>query len=318
MRNIRCSCRFRSCLTVAILLVTGQTYAFPSTCSGGHGTPKTMIVSTDWLDRHRADENLVVLAVGKKEEYQAAHIAGSRFLDFEQIRGGSSPDKGGLILELPDEQHLTDVFAQLGVSNTSRIVLYQTKDWTTQTARVYLTLDAMGMGVSASILDGGLAAWRNEGRVISQETPAVKIGTLELCPQSDVIADLPFVRSNLHQPTTAIVDARLPEFYTGEKVPQQRRAGHIPGAANIPFSSLTDADGKFRSQEALKAMFEKAGVTTGSRVVSYCHIGQQASLLYFVARYLGYDARMFDGSWQEWSAHTELPTELSAVPAPKP
>jgi thiosulfate/3-mercaptopyruvate sulfurtransferase len=115
----------------------------------------------------------------------------------------------------------------------------------------------------------------------------------------------------LHKPNVAIVDARLAEFYTGEKIPSQRRAGHIPGAINIPFASLLDESGRFLSVEALRAKFEATGAHPGQQVVTYCHIGQQASLGYFVARYLGYDARMFDGSWQEWSAHNELPTETS-------
>jgi len=68
------------------------------------------------------------------------------------------------------------------------------------------------------------------------------------------------------------------------------RAGHIPGAANLPFTSLiNEADGKFKSTTALRELFERAGVETNNTVVSYCHIGQQASLLYFVARLLGYD-----------------------------
>jgi thiosulfate/3-mercaptopyruvate sulfurtransferase len=139
----------------------------------------------------------------------------------------------------------------------------------------------------------------------------VKRGKIEPCPQDDVIADLDYVRSNLRHPGVGIVDARLPEFYTGARIPDGQRAGHIPGAKNIAYNSLVDAQGKLLPAEALQAKFQSAGIQTGDRVVSYCHIGQQASLLYFVARYMGYDARMFDGSWQDWSRHSELPVETS-------
>ena len=99
------------------------------------------------------------------------------------------------------------------------------------------------------------------------------------------------------------------------------RAGHIPSANNIPFSSLVeDSTNKFKSVEAFRALFTGAGVRPGDSVATYCHIGQQASLLYFVARYLGYEAHLYDGSFQDWSNRKELPVEKSESqkPAAKP
>jgi len=75
---------------------------------------------------------------------------------------------------------------------------------------------------------------------------------------------------------------------------------------------MLDESGRLLSFDALRAKFEQAGAQRGQQVITYCHIGQQASLAYFAARYVGYDARMFDGSWQEWSAHSELPAETAA------
>ena len=90
------------------------------------------------------------------------------------------------------------------------------------------------------------------------------------------------------------------------------RGGHIPHAKNIPFSSLVeDSNNKFKSAIALRDLFNAADVKPNSSVATYCHIGQQASLLYFVARYLGYDAHVYDGSFEDWSKRTELPVEKS-------
>ena len=86
------------------------------------------------------------------------------------------------------------------------------------------------------------------------------------------------------------------------------RGGHIPSARNIPFSSLVeDSNNKFKSVAALRELFNAAGVKQGDSVATYCHIGQQASLLYFAARYLGYDAHLYDGSFEDWSHRPELP-----------
>jgi len=281
---------------------------------GGHGTQDSMLVNTEWLAAHVHDGNLVVLAVGKKDEYAAGHIPGSGFLDSAELRARTPPPGGEeLTLELPGAEQARDVLTKLGVRDGSRIVLYSTGDNATMTARMYLTFDAMGLGAAASMLDGGLVVWRREGRPTTKDVPVANPGNLQLCPQNDVVATLDYVRSRLGKPNTAIVDARLPEFYSGEKIPPQRRAGHIPGAINIPFASLLDESGRMLSAETLEQKFDAAGARRGEQVITYCHIGQQASLAYFVARYLGYDSRMFDGSWQEWSAHAELPAETSAA-----
>lgn len=268
-----------------------------------------MLVTTGWLADHLHDPNLVIIGVGRDEEYKTAHIPGSVFLPYHEslMMNTNSP----LTLELPPMGDLEKLFGGFGVTNASRVVLYWTKDWYAPTARVYLTLDAMGLGRNASILDGGFPAWQSESRLVSDTAASVKAGVLHACPQNDVVVDTKFVESVLHKHGTDIVDARLPEYYTGAKIPNGQRAGHIPGAVNIRFTSMVDDRGKLKSAEALRQIFVDNGVRPGDRVVAYCHIGQQASLIYFVSRYLGYDVRLYDGSWEDWSAHKDLPAELS-------
>jgi thiosulfate/3-mercaptopyruvate sulfurtransferase len=108
-----------------------------------------------------------------------------------------------------------------------------------------------------------------------------------------------------------ILDARAAKFYTGEELGRMPRGGHIPGARNIPFDSVVEDSNKFKSVETLRQLFNAAGVKKGDSVTTYCHIGQQASLLYFVARYLGYDAHLYDGSFEDWSHRAELPVVKS-------
>jgi thiosulfate/3-mercaptopyruvate sulfurtransferase len=281
--------------------------AFAATC-GGHGNGETTFVSTQWLADHLKDKNLVILAIGAgQKEFEEAHIPGSVFFEYRDTQERSA---AGLTTELPPMDVLAKNFAKYGVANDSRVVLYWLKDWWSNTARVYLTLDAMGLAPQTSVLNGGLPAWKAESRTVAAgSVPAPTPGKLTPCAQTDVIANLDFVKSNLHASGVRIVDARDPKVYSGESERSGMRAGHIEGAGNVYYNNLLDDNGKLKPVAELRKLFTDAGIKPGDRVVSYCFIGQQASALYTVARYLGYDARMYDGSMDEWTKHPELPIE---------
>jgi thiosulfate/3-mercaptopyruvate sulfurtransferase len=275
---------------------------------------ESMIVSTDWLAKHLHDDSLVLFQVGERSEYEAAHIPGAQFIQTADI---STPRGSGLVLELPPADQLKTVFEKFGVTDRSHIVIYFGKDWITPTARVYFTLDYLGLGDRTSILDGGLPAWRASGQPVTAEVKTVKPGSFTPHPNAKLVVDAAWVSANLNSPGVAILDARAAKFYTGQDAGQMPRAGHIPHARSIPFTSLVeDSSNKFRSAEALRGLFTSAGVKQGDSVTTYCHIGQQASLLYFVARYLGYDAHLYDGSFEDWSKRTDLPVEKSESTKP--
>ena len=135
------------------------------------------------------------------------------------------------------------------------------------------------------------------------------VGSLAHTMRRAPLAD--HVNGHSDKADVAIIDARDPQYYTGASTATGKRAGHIPGAGNLTFSTLAGEDGKLNSVEKLREQFSAAGVKPGDRVVSYCHIGQQATMVYFAARYLGFDARLYDGSWEDWSAHADWPAEVS-------
>src|SRR4030088_2864928 len=125
---------------------------------------ESLIVSTEWLAAHLNDESLVLLQVGDKNEYLAGHIPGAQFVTLADI---STPRGSGLTLELPPAAQLEAVFEKLGVTDKSRIVVYFGKDWVSPTTRVFFTLNYLGLGDRASILDGGLPAWRAGGNPVT-------------------------------------------------------------------------------------------------------------------------------------------------------
>ena len=140
---------------------------------------------------------------------------------------------------------------------------------------------------------------------------SVHPGSFTPHPNRSVVVDSSWIFANLKNDSVTVIDARLPEYYSGANAGSMPRAGHIPGAINIPFTSLVDDTNKLKDSAALREMFKTMAVKPGTRIVAYCHIGQQASLVYFVAKCLGYEASLYDGSFEDWSVRRDLPVVIS-------
>jgi thiosulfate/3-mercaptopyruvate sulfurtransferase len=260
------------------------------------------LVSTAWLQEHQADRGLVVVQVaGTRREYRQGHVPGARFL-WAQAYAPSTPDG---TYDLPTLEQATALFRELGLGPDSRVVLVYSGTAIQQTARALLTFEHFGLDGRVSILNGGFDAWKAERRPVSTETPEVAPGTAVAKAGGQLFADAAYVQARLDAPGATIVDARDARFYNGEGGGQPR-PGHIPGALNVPFSSLVEGT-RMRDEAALREIFTVAGVKAGSEVVTYCHIGQQASLVALAARMLGHTARVYDGSFEDWSGRDDLP-----------
>jgi thiosulfate/3-mercaptopyruvate sulfurtransferase len=263
--------------------------------------PQPVLVNGEWLSSRLRDSKVVVLHVAaNRNEYDYGHIPGARFVAHQSL----APSVGGFSTQLPSEVQLDSVLELAGVSDGSHVILYGQP---LQAARAFVTLEYAGLVGSVSILDGGLEAWREAGRAVSTEAATPPRGSFTVKLNPAVVADAPWIQTNAARPDIALLDARAPEFYLGFSAGQMPRAGHIPSAMNIPFTSLTSELTSMRDEQRLRRLFEGAGAARGDTVVTYCHVGLQASLLYFNARRLGYPAKIYDGSFEDWSRQSELP-----------
>ena len=270
------------------------------------------LVTTAWVAQHLKDPGLVILHVGPANDYSAKHIAGARLVNFNA--GWSAPRvPGSLALELPAPEELRSTLAALGVSDTSTIVVYQANKSFAPATRAVLTLNWAGLGVNTKLMDGGLDLWESEGRPTTADAPVVKPGTLAPLKILPIIASLEDVQKAQTSRAVKILDARDRAYYDGTQEggnQAARNRGHIPGALSVPYTSLYSDDGRLKTTAELQTIFKDAGVEAGDSVITYCHIGQQATSTLFAAYTLGYNVKLYDGSMDEWSLK-KLPVETT-------
>jgi thiosulfate/3-mercaptopyruvate sulfurtransferase len=274
---------------------------------------RSLIVSPAWLAAHLDDPDLVLLHVGDADAYRAKHIKGARHVALSDLSIVMQPD-GGLHLEMLPADDLRHHFEALGISNSSRIVVYFGQDWVSPATRVVFTLDAAGLGPQTVLLDGGMPAWVRDGHAVTDAAPPVRTGKLAPLTMPPIIVGATTVLSSLGKPGVVVVDARDKTFYdgtaTGSSHERKHRTGHIAGALSIPYDSVFDDQLVLRSPDELKERFAKAGVAPGDTVIGYCHIGQQATAMLFAARRLGHPVLLYDGSFEDWSLfHPAYPVE---------
>jgi len=261
-----------------------------------------MLVSADWLKTHAQDADLVVLHAGDKKDYDNGHIEGARYMP---MGGLALPQANGLQLEMLPAEELQKQIAELGISEKSRVVVYFTRGMIPDATRLIFTLEAAGLGDRVSLLDGGLPEWQRLAYPLTTAAPKVTPAKLAPLKMKSRVVDAKFVEDHLKAPGYRIIDARASMFYDGVQAGgggnDKHLTGHIPGAGSVPFTSITGADLKLKPASELEAAFKAAGVVKGDKLLVYCHVGWQGTAVVFAARSLGYDASLYDGSFQDWS-----------------
>jgi thiosulfate/3-mercaptopyruvate sulfurtransferase len=288
----------------AVSLINAQTASAPK-------LRPEMLVTTEWLAEHLHDQDLVVLCIsGSPEFYSKRHVPGARQISLSEI----AVTRDGIPNELPPVEKLQHAFAEAGVSLNARVVIYGER-YNLLAARAYFTLDYLGVAQRTSLLDGGIDKWKNEGRPLSTETPAVTPARLTVSPRAEILVDTAAMRNlaEKKQGAVTLLDARPAKEFTGEQLSEDvAKAGHIPGARSLYWMDMLASreNPVLRPEAELRRMYAEANAVPGRPLVTYCRTGMQSSFDYFVAKYLGYEPSMYDASFFEWSKK-DLPAESS-------
>src|SRR5882724_6488637 len=271
----------------------------------------SILVTAQWVKDHQTDPKLVLVQVNfLKLDYDVEHITGARYL----WPGSLAPDSPLGAMNEPDLKSAKEIMEGLGISNDSQVVIYFVRNEVSPTARIFLTLENLGLKGKVSLLDGGLEAWKKVGFETTKDVPTVKKGKFK--PASlGYIVNKDYVLKNLNSTSAVIVDARMKKFYDGEPVGNPRD-GHIAGAKNIPYQDMVDQNNFFKPVDQLQGYFTPVIDSKEKEIVTYCFIGQTASVVYLAGRILGYNMKLYDGSMQEWSRIKELPMELTEKKQP--
>lgn len=271
------------------------------------------LVSTDWLaaNLHQPDLRIVdgtyyLPMQGKdaKAEYLERHIPGAVFFDIDDISDSTS----SLPHMLPPPEKFASRVRKLGIGDGNRIVIYDGQGMMSA-ARVWWMFRIFGAR-EVAILDGGLPKWLAEGHPVEDGPVQLQERHFTARLDNTRVRGKDQMLRNLQSKREQMLDARSagrfnatdPEIWPG------RRAGHIPGAHNLPYDQLLNADKTFKTAEGLGALYRKAGIDVTKPVVTSCGSGITACVLAFGLHLIGHrDVAVYDGSWAEWGLPGDTP-----------
>jgi thiosulfate/3-mercaptopyruvate sulfurtransferase len=280
-----------------------------------HGYANDVLVSADWAMAHLDDPDVRFVEVDvDTTAYDQSHIPGA--IGWNWV----SQLSDGVRRDIATRDEFSELVSRSGIAPQTTVVLYgDNNNWFA--AWAYWQLKLYGHD-RVRLLNGGRRYWLDQNLPLSTDDPSYPATGYRL-PEADysLRAFRDDILPRLGDPELALVDVRSPAEFNGEVIAPPgmsetaQRAGHIPGAASIPWAQTVREDGTFKGADELAALYEAKGVTPDRDVIAYCRIGERSSHSWFVLHeLLGFQrVRNYDGSWTEWGSLIGVPIE-KAVP----
>jgi len=248
-----------------------------------------------------------------RDAYRAGHLPGAVHADLNEDLSAAVTATSGRH-PLPAPEVLAARLRAWGVDADSHVVAYDDGNGA-YAARLWWMLRWLGHD-DVAVLDGGMLRWRQLGLPLAEDIPSPAAGNFSARPRPGLAASAAEVLAATTDPAACLLDARAPERYRGDAEPIDRVAGHIPGARNHPFLASLDQEGRFLPAEALRAGLEASlGGVAPASAIAYCGSGVTACHLLLALEHAGLaGARLYPGSWSEWSSDPSRPVATGATP----
>ncbi|WP_293266825.1 sulfurtransferase [Neptunomonas sp.] len=266
-----------------------------------------LVINPAQLSSVIGKEDLIVLDLSSHDNYSLQHIQGAIWVDANRLLRGTAP----VANKLPSDQQLSELFSDIGITHRSHVVVYDDQNGPLA-GRFIWSMHCVGL-TNTSFLNGHLSAWTTAGYATEQTNNPAIPSSLTVSASSELIADKEYLLTHIKTSDISIWDARSHAEYTGERIVNAAKGGHIPGAQWLEWTDtlIQQEPPVLASPETLMKMIMSAGIDPEKTVITHCQTHRRSGLTYIAALHAGLKKiKCYDGSWFEWGNAEDTPVEI--------